>query len=118
VFTSEHAGGRRPWILVGAALTFMAPGAACSSSSKTSSTPTPIPASSGEPTAKLFNQAKDEIYLAQKECSAGPVRKANPTSAAAEAKPGTALLHQVLDATGSLIRRYAGLTDRLTGTIF
>jgi hypothetical protein len=28
VFTSEHAGGRRPWILVGAALTFMALGAA------------------------------------------------------------------------------------------
>ena len=199
MFTSEHAGGRRPWILVGAALTFMAPGAACSSSSKASSssgsTPTPtttigtvaptttttattvaptatsltlaawgaahgtsialvistanglvsaidkgdptaintscsvlsrnyktllqpIPDPSGEPTAKLFDQAKDEIYLAQKECSAGPVRKANPTSAAAEAKPGTALLHQVLDATGSLIRRYAGLTDRLTGTTF
>jgi hypothetical protein len=181
VFTSEHAGGRRPWILVSAALTFMALGTACSSSSKTSSTsastPTPtttigtvaptttttattaaptttslapaawgaahgtnialvistanglvsaidkgdptaintscsalsrnyktllqpIPDPSEGPTAKLFNQAKDEIYLAQKDCSAGPVRKANLASAATEAKTGAALLHQVLDATG------------------
>jgi hypothetical protein len=53
----------------------------------------PIPDPSGEPTAKLFNQAKDEIYLAQKDCSAGAVRKANLASASAEAKTGAALLH-------------------------
>jgi hypothetical protein len=68
----------------------------------------PIPAPPGEATAKVFDQAKDEICLAQKDCSGGLIRKADLATAALEAKTGAALVRQVLDANG----RLAVLTER------
>jgi glucose/arabinose dehydrogenase len=53
-----------------------------------------------EATAKLFNQAKDEIYNAQRHCSGGVIRSPDMATAALEAKTGAGLLHQVLDASG------------------
>lgn len=60
----------------------------------------PIPDPPAEATAKLFNQAKDEIYNAQRHCSGGTIRSADLTTAAVEARTGAGLLHQVLEASG------------------